>query len=132
MKTPIRNYMTAHPQTVGKQQTLSFAHEVMRLGHVRHLPVLDGGKLVGILSDRDLHMVETIGEVDPETTPVQEAMTQDVYVTEPGVALGDVAADMAEHKYGSAVVMDGGKVVGVFTTVDALRALATFARQPAG
>jgi acetoin utilization protein AcuB len=127
----IRDYMTAYPHTVGKQQSLRFAHEVMRVGQIRHLPVLDGGKLVGLVSERDMHIVETFGDVDPETTTVQEAMTQDVYVTAPDAPLEEVASSMAEHKYGSAVVMSGGKVVGMFTTVDALRALATIARHPA-
>jgi acetoin utilization protein AcuB len=124
----IRTFMTKGPQTIGHEQTLATAHEMMREHKVRHLPVLEAGKLVGILSQRDLHLIETLREVDPETTTVDEAMTADVYVTSPSTPLEEVAAAMAENKYGSAIIVDGKNVVGVFTTVDALHALTTVLR----
>lgn len=120
---PISAYMTPTPHSIGPDQPLSLAHEVMREHHVRHLPVLDGGKLVGMVSVRDLHLVETFEDVDPEDVQVEEAMTPEPYTVAPDTPLDQVAAEMAEHKYGSAVVLDGHKVVGVFTTVDACRAL---------
>jgi CBS domain-containing protein len=55
-------------------------------------------------------------------------MTADVYVTSPNASLAEVAATMAEHKYGCAVIVDGKDVAGVFTTVDALHALSTVLR----
>ncbi len=58
-------------------------------------------------------------------------MTTDVYVTGPDVALDEVAGQMAEHKYGSAVIVDRGKVLGMFTTVDALKAVVALANTPA-
>jgi acetoin utilization protein AcuB len=130
MKPTIQKYMTPTPHTIGQEQTLQVAHDVMREHGVRHLPVLEGGKLVGLLSQRDLHLVETLREVDPATTTVDEAMTTDVYVTGPDVALDEVAAQMAEHKYGSAVIVDRGKVLGMFTTVDALKAVVSLANAP--
>jgi acetoin utilization protein AcuB len=124
MKPTIRKFMTATPYTIGQDQTLSAAHRLMRQHEVRHLPVLTGGKLVGILSQRDLHLIETLEDVDPDTATVEEAMTMDVYVTPPNTPLDEAARTMAEHKFGSAVVVDRGKIVGMFTTVDALVALA--------
>jgi acetoin utilization protein AcuB len=124
MKPTIRKFMTATPYTIGQDQTLSAAHRLMRQHEVRHLPVLTGGKLVGILSQRDLHLIETLEDVDPDTAKVEEAMTMDVYVTPPNTPLDEAARTMAEHKFGSAVVVDRGKIVGMFTTVDALVALA--------
>jgi acetoin utilization protein AcuB len=129
MNTTIRKYMTRGPYTIGQEQTLRVAHEVMREHNVRHLPVLEGGKLVGVLSQRDLHLIETLKDVDPATTTVDEAMTGDVYITGPEAPLDEVASHMAEHKYGSAVVVERGKVVGLFTTVDALSALSSFAKK---
>ena len=123
MKHPIRQFMSSAPQTIGHEQTLERAHEVMRNEKIRHLPVLEGGKLVGLLSQRDLHLIETLSDVDPKDTTVAEAMSQDVYCVSPDAPLVEVAREMAEHKYGSAVVVEGPKVVGVFTTTDALRAL---------
>jgi acetoin utilization protein AcuB len=117
--------MTPSPHSIGREQTLAEAHRAMRTHLVRHLPVLSGGKLVGILSERDLHLVETLRDVNPAQVPVEEAMTADVFTVEPTASLEGIAREMAEHKYGSAVVMERGKVIGLFTTVDALRALAS-------
>jgi acetoin utilization protein AcuB len=97
----------------------------MREHRVRHLPVLDGGVLVGIVSDRDLRFIETLRDVDPETVLVEEAMTPEPFFAAPDALVKDVADQMARHKYGCAVVMEGAKVVGIFTTTDALRALVT-------
>jgi acetoin utilization protein AcuB len=130
MKTTIQKYMTRTPHTIGQEQTLDVAHNVMRQHGVRHLPVLEGGKLVGLLSQRDLHLVETLRDVDPATTTVDEAMTTDVYITGPDAGLDEVASQMAEHKYGSAVIVERGKVMGMFTTIDALNALVSLAKAP--
>jgi acetoin utilization protein AcuB len=115
--------MTAAPHSVGRDQTLAFAHERMRELQVRHLPVLEGGKLVGLVSQRDALLIETLRDVDPGAVSVEEAMTTDVYVASPETPLADVAAAMADHKYGCAVIMEGAHLAGIFTTVDALRAL---------
>lgn len=122
-------YAHASPVTIGRDQTLATAHEVMRRAGIRHLPVLDGGKLAGVVTLRDLHLVETLRDVDPATVPVEEAMSADVYVVPRDASLTEVAKHMAEHKLGSAIVVEHGKVVGVFTTIDALRALVHLATQ---
>jgi len=62
--------------------------------------------------------------VNGATVLVDEAMTIDVYTVPPTATLAKVAGAMAEHRYGSALIVDGEKVVGIFTTVDAMRALA--------
>ena len=120
----IERYMTPGPFSIGQEQSLAQAHKLMRDYQIRHLPVLHGGKLVGVLSDRDLHLIETLRDVDPERVTVEEAMSPTVYTVSPRAPLDEVVREMARHKYGCAVVEDGGKVVGVFTTVDALRAFA--------
>lgn len=120
---PIRHFMTPTPHSVGRDQPLSVAHERMRKYGIRHLPVLDAGKLAGVLSQRDALLVETLRDVDPATTPVEDAMSTDVYVAAPDTPLREVAIAMLDHKYGCAVVVEANHVVGIFTTVDALRAL---------
>ncbi len=119
----VERFMTPHPHTIGMDQPLAKAHDMMRSHQIRHLPVLHGGKLVGIVTQRDLHLMETFGSIDQEKVTVEEAMTAEVYVVEPATHLADVGRTMAEHRFGSAVVMQAGKVVGVFTMVDAARAL---------
>jgi acetoin utilization protein AcuB len=120
----IADRMTKTPHLIGAEQSMKAAHDVMRKFEIRHLPVLHGGKLIGLLSLRDLHLVETLPNVDPELVRVEEAMTQDVYAVEPKTPLKQVVSEMAARKLGSAVVVEGSKVVGVFTTVDALDLLA--------
>lgn len=118
----ISKYMTTLPHTIGSDQTLAKAEKMMGELRVRHLPVLEGGKLVGILSDRDLKLVESFSDVDVEKVTVSEAYSPDPYSTKPEASLADVCAEMAAHKYGCALVVDNGKLVGIFTWVDALNA----------
>jgi acetoin utilization protein AcuB len=103
---------------------MSVAHRLMREQHIRHLPVLHQGKLVGVVTDRDLRLVETLRDVDPTQVVVSEAMTPEPYVVSPDTQLDEVVSMMAAKKFGSAVISDNGKVVGIFTTVDACSALA--------
>jgi len=125
-KRPLQmaDVMTRGVHSIGKTQLLDVAHALMRKHRLRHLPVLDRGALVGVISQRDLYFLEALPSVDLTGTTVEEAMSQDVYRVSPKAKVRDVAATMSEKKYGCAVVMDGTKVVGIFTTVDALRALA--------
>lgn len=128
MTIQVQAFMTPSPHTIGRDQPLDRAARMFRDFHVRHLPVLAGGNLVGMLSERDVALVETLG-VDSSKEIVESAMSQDCYAVAPTDELGKVAAHMAQHKYGSAVVTDDDKkVVGVLTTVDICRALAELAR----
>jgi len=118
----IQKYMTTTPHTIGAEQSLVKAEKMMGEFHIRHLPVLKGGKLVGILSDRDVHLVESFRDVDPEKVLVDEAFTPEPYITSPDASLADVCAEMVQHKYGCVLVCDNQKLVGIFTWVDALKA----------
>jgi acetoin utilization protein AcuB len=130
---PIGRHMTVSPVVIGSARTLDEARRLMRERGIRHLPVVDGGALVGLVSQRDIYLAETLKGVDPETDPVREAMSGEPYAVGPDASLADVAATMAERKLGSAIVVDRGAVIGVFTTVDALRSLAALAgRRAAG
>lgn len=120
----IRHFMTPAPHTIGAEQSLERAHAVMRAYRVRHLPVLRGGALVGIVSQRDLMLIETLPGVRPGEVPVEDAMTTDVYLVGPRTPVAVVATRMADRKLGSAIVVEDGRVVGVFTVTDACRALA--------
>jgi len=119
----VRKYMTYVPKTIGAEQTIATASEYMRKLHIRHLPVLKGGQLVGILTDRDINLVLGFKDVDASTLTVDEALTPAPYFTSPDAPLDEVVALMAEKKFGSALVVDNGKLVGIFTDVDALKAL---------
>jgi len=115
--------MSRSPHTIAHDQPLTAAHKLMRAHDIRHLPVLDGGQLVGLLSQRDLHLIESLEDVDPDQVTVSEAMTTDVFAVAPRASLRKVATEMATRKLGSAVVVDDNAIVGVFTTIDALDVL---------
>jgi acetoin utilization protein AcuB len=120
----VQSYMTTAPHSIGVDQPVSRAHEVMREHRIRHLPVLHGGRLVGILTEGDMRLIASLAEGDQERIPVEDAMSPFVYAVAPDTPLHAVVAMMADHKYGSAVVMDKQRVVGIFTTVDVCRAFA--------
>jgi acetoin utilization protein AcuB len=119
---PIEKYMTSGPHSVGAEQTLAHAAAAMQKHHIRHLPVLHGGKLVGIISERDLRLLGTLSDVDPALTTVSDVMTTEVYAVPPETPVDEVVGAMAQHMYGSAVIMQHQKVVGIFTTVDVCNA----------
>lgn len=123
-KMKMREAMTASPHTIGREQALTVAWDLMRKFNIRHLPVLDGGKLIGIVSERDLQVLDGIPGVDRGKVKVEEAMAQEVYVTSPDAPLASACEVMAHHKYGCIVIAELGKVVGIFSTVDAVRMLA--------
>lgn len=115
--------MSVCTQSIERDQALRAADELMRTHHIRHLPVLDHGVLVGVVTDRDLRFFESLRDVDTARVKVEEAMTPEPFFVAPDASVRDVAKRMSEHKLGCAVVMDGGNIVGIFTTTDALRAL---------
>jgi acetoin utilization protein AcuB len=115
--------MTATPHTIGRTQSLAMASDLMRAHGIRHLPVLDGGRLVGLLSQRDVYLVETLPGANAAEVRAEEAMVPDVLTTNPDAALADVVEEMVERKAGSAVVMENQLVIGVLTTIDAMKAL---------
>ncbi|MBX3232540.1 MAG: CBS domain-containing protein [Labilithrix sp.] len=115
--------MTAAPCTVETSVSLAEAHGLMRRHRCRHLPVVRHGELVGIVSERDLYLVETLSGANQELDQVVDAMTPYVYTTTPDAKLRDVARVMAAEKYGCAVVLDRDSVIGIFTSTDAFRHL---------
>ena len=87
---------------------------------MRRLPC-SNVKLVGIVSQRDLYFLETIRGVDIDEDLVGDAMTTDTYAVGPDAPISTVAKHMARHRYGCVVVIERGKVAGIFTATDALR-----------
>lgn len=126
---PISRYMTRQPWTIDRGATLTAAHQVMRSHAIRHLPVMDAGKLVGIVSERDLHLIETLPDANPDEVTVDDAMTETVYVAEPNDGVSEVVDRMAAQKLGSVVVMHDRHVEGIFTSIDALQVLAHILRR---
>ena len=119
----IREYMTPCPLTIPPTSSLSKAVRLMRDNHIRHLPVVEGGRVVGVLSQRDILIMESLPGVNPTEVRVDEAMVRDVFTVGPDAPVGEVIETMIDRKLGSTIVCEGDQVLGVFTTIDALRAL---------
>lgn len=125
----VDRYMTPSPLTIRQDAPLTEAHELMRAHTIRHLPVLEGRELVGLVSLGDLHLLETLDGVDPAEATMREAMSDNPYTATPRAPLRVVAAEMAARKISSAVVVEDDRVVGIFTAVDGLRGLSQLLEQ---
>jgi acetoin utilization protein AcuB len=129
MNDAISSFMTGSPHTIGASSSLAEARQRMNEYSVRHLPVLESGALVGLVSQRDIQLLESLKDVDPKVVTVEEAMSQDVLSFLPETPLAEVAAKMAERKCGSAIIERGGSVLGIFATIDALKAVSMLLRE---
>ena len=119
----IQKYMTTAPHSIGSDQTLITAEKMMTKYGIRHLPVLEGGNLKGIITDRDIKFLKGFESMDPKVVKLSDISINEVFTVEPHSLLDEVCDVMAENKYGSAIVLDNCKLVGIFTWVDALRAM---------
>jgi acetoin utilization protein AcuB len=118
--------MTSASHTIEPAASLPSAIRLMLVHRIRHLPVTRSGKLVGVLSMRDMSLVTTFAQAPPPAVKVEDVMAREPYVATPHTPVAEVVRAMAERRIGSAIVVEDERVVGVFTTIDALRAFAEF------
>ncbi|HVB81436.1 MAG TPA: universal stress protein [Candidatus Binataceae bacterium] len=114
----VAKWMTPHPITAEPAEKLSAVHAKMLSGHFRTMPVLSGGKLVGVITDRDLRRHE--GYLDH--TEVRLAMSAEVATTTRSTPIHEAAQSLLEHKIGALPVVEGERLVGIISTSDVLRA----------
>jgi acetoin utilization protein AcuB len=113
----VEDYMTPSPYSVDVAQTVGDSRSLMRTHKIRHLPVLDGKELVGVVTDRDVRGLDADVRLD-------SVMSATPYTVSPTTPLEVAARHMARHKLGSCVVMEANEVIGMLTTTDGMRALA--------
>ena len=115
--------MTPDPETLTPEATLSEVWELMRERRIRHVPVIEDGILVGMLSDRDVLFAAAEGRIDRRGSVVG-VMTSDVLAVEPDTELSEVISIMLEGQVGAVPVIRTGtrEVVGIVSYVDVLRA----------
>ena len=121
MNTLIKEVMTPEPITVNAEQNLKYALDIMLKNDVRHLPVLKGNQLIGILSERDIRFLESYEKIDPSELIIEEAFTEGAYKVTSDTKVAQACDYMAQRKISSALVVDQGKLVGIFTWIDALK-----------
>jgi acetoin utilization protein AcuB len=120
----LERYMSSVLVLIDPTRTLAEAIRLMRLHEVRHLPVVSKGRIEGLISQRDVYLVQSLERSDPTTILVSEAMTRDPYTVEPDEPVDRVCREMVRRKIGTALVSHGGRLMGLFSTTDALLALA--------
>jgi CBS domain-containing membrane protein len=131
----VRDAMTHNVMTMERNANLRTADDVMRLGRIRHLPIVDAdGTLAGIVSQRDLFhsgLVRALGygsharEQALDALVVKEAMKTEVITTTPDTLLAEAAKVMLEKKIGCLVVLDAHKIAGILTESDFVRLAAS-------
>jgi acetoin utilization protein AcuB len=115
----IANWMTRNPSFITPQDTLAQAKKMMDDGHFRRLPVVENGKLEAIITERDLR--QHWGYLD--STKVSAAMTSGPVTINPSVKVEDAVQLMLKYKIGGLPIVEDGKLIGILSTSDVLRAL---------
>jgi CBS domain-containing protein len=116
--------MTRDVVVLKETQNLAKAEELLRLHRIRHLPVVRQGKLVGIVTHRDLLKAAATHCAKPSEQPLWAAdiMTRDVRTVRPDTPLRDAVKTMLQHKYGCLPVVDeGGALLGILTEADLVK-----------
>jgi acetoin utilization protein AcuB len=129
----VKNVMTENPLTLGPDAPLREAVNLMRERKIRHLPVVeDGGRLVGMLTDRDVRhaaLVPALAQHLPwelrrlKSLRIRDVMTWSVVTTRPEATLAQAGVTMFQRRIGSLPVVDDGRLVGILTETDVLSAL---------
>ena len=126
----VRDFMAKNPQVLGRHETLDLADDIMTMGRIRHLPILDDAELVGIISQRDMFRsaaVTALGFVGNtqkaliKTIRIKEIMTEKVVTISPDATVKDAARIMLYKKIGCLPVLEGKKLIGIITESDILR-----------
>jgi len=119
----IKTVMTPFPYTLDVEEALSAAGAIMREHGVRHVPVEEAGRIVGIVSDEDLHRVPR--SLPPGADPrVGDFCVSEPYVVDLETRLDAVLIQMVRRQVAAALITRAGKLVGIFTTTDACQELA--------
>lgn len=122
---PVAVAMTPFPYSVDAGEPLERVEALMREHGVRHIPVKEGGRVTGIISERDLRAVRNpaLG-VDPRSLLAKDVLVADPYVADLHTPLHEVLHVMADRKLGSALVVKEGRLVGIVSVTDVCRMLA--------
>jgi CBS domain-containing protein len=132
----VSEIMMGSPVTVSPDATLNFVNDVISLGRIRHVPVVENGKLVGLLSERDLigaaanrifGLKQKSRSALLKTDLVKNVMKKRVITVAPDTPIKEAARLMAEKKIGCVPVISEGTLVGLVTTTNILRYLESIA-----
>lgn len=128
----VSEIMTREVVTLEEGQTLREAFGLLQRHRIRHVPVVSEGRLIGIVTDRDLRRAtpSLLTGIDRDSfdkfldeTRVDQVMTRNPYTVTPSMSLKDAAKILIDQRFGALPVIEGGKLVGIVTETDLLKAL---------
>ncbi|MGC6470984.1 MAG: CBS domain-containing protein [Flavobacteriales bacterium] len=130
-RTPVSKIMTTDIVTVNTTQTLSEVDKILTENNIRHIPVVSGKTVIGMLSKIDLQKISFVNTVDGDelTTviydelSIEQVMTKNLIVIQKDNTIYDVADILATSEFHSLPVLDGEELVGIVTTTDLIRYL---------
>jgi CBS domain-containing protein len=118
MAKSVRDVMTPGVRTVSPSQSLAEAAEVMKGEDVGSVPVVEEGRLVGIVTDRDIVTRAVAERRDPQTVKVGEVASRELVTVEPEQDLDEALALMAQHQVRRLPVVEAGRLVGMLAQAD--------------
>lgn len=122
----IGEVMTAAPFTIDADAPLRLARKVLLREKIHNLPVVRRGRPIGVLTDRDMHLVAYLANdlMSDDDYTAGDLCVPNAYVVGPRASLDEVARNLAERRCGAVLIVEQGKLAGIFTTHDACRLLA--------
>lgn len=134
MQTPIGKFMTTCPFAVDADAQVLEARKLMMQHRVRHLPVIRGAELVGLISDRDIKLMlgPEFDYPNPHEVRVADVMVEQPYVVDLDTPMVRALRHMVDAHIGTVLVTRSGRLAGIFTAMDACRELAALMEREAG
>lgn len=129
LNLPVEEYTTPNPVTAREDMLIDDLRRLMEAHGIRHLPIVRGGTVVGVISDRDARLVAGLDFEQKLQVRAADIMAPDPLTVSAATPLDEVAYAMSDKKIGSVIVNDeNGRFLGIFTVTDALNALIEIAR----
>lgn len=130
IRMPVDEFTTPDPVTANEDMMIDELRGLMERHGIRHVPVVRGDAVVGVISDRDVRLVAGLTAAEKLQVRAADIMAPDPLTVSADTPLDEVAYAMSEKKVGSAIVRDeDGQLVGIFTATDALNALIEIVRR---
>lgn len=120
---PVEEYTTPDPVTADENESAQALLKIMNKHGIRHLPITRNGAVVGIISERDLRVINGLNQLEKAMIKASDIMIQNPLTVDASTQLEDVAFLMSEQKVGSVIVNEKDEFLGIFTVTDALNAL---------
>lgn len=130
LRVPVEEFTTPNPVTAQEKSTIDELVQLMKKNEVRHLPIVRGKNVIGIISERDLKVASSLNKNEKLMVQASDIMVTNPITVSCETPLDEVAFTMSNKKIGSVIVNDeNDEFLGIFTVTDALNALIEIARE---